>query len=167
MEPCQGGQDWESDRRRQRVTSSAGVRLVQGTSAFLKTFYGDEVEVPLLYVKDFPKDQSELKLDFSLLLGPLFYMWILQLLYPVSLRPIPARLKTPGTPMSEAGSNRWCFVPAIAPLQHPTLPFLQHRAAKCCMAVSSCVSCDGAWVGGTYAGVHYQPWRTRRRRTSA
>ena len=56
---------------------------MQATNAFLKTFYGAELEVPLLYVKDFPKAASSLNLDFSSLLGPLFYMWILQLLFPV------------------------------------------------------------------------------------
>jgi len=55
----------------------------QATNAFVKTFYRAELEVPLLYVKDFPKAASSLNLDFSSLLGPLFYMWILQLLFPV------------------------------------------------------------------------------------
>lgn len=33
-----------------------------------------------------PKPETKLVIDFSSLLGPLFFMWLLQLLLPVSLR---------------------------------------------------------------------------------
>ncbi|CAI7824126.1 unnamed protein product [Closterium sp. NIES-54] len=75
------------------------------SNAFIKTFHsGDELntasapatapatapapaapaaEIPLLFVKDFPKVETTLGVDFVSLLGPLFYMWVLQLLLPV------------------------------------------------------------------------------------
>ncbi|GJP54911.1 hypothetical protein CLOM_g13925 [Closterium sp. NIES-68] len=74
------------------------------SNAFVKTFYsaggsnsaaaGDAgaaeaaaaaaaAEIPLLFVKDFPKVETTLGVDFASLLGPLFYMWLLQLLLPV------------------------------------------------------------------------------------
>ncbi|CAI5987496.1 unnamed protein product [Closterium sp. NIES-65] len=71
------------------------------SNAFIKSFHGgDELntasapataptpavapaEIPLLFVKDFPKVETTLGVDFVSLLGPLFYMWVLQLLLPV------------------------------------------------------------------------------------
>ena len=44
---------------------------------------GGAASLALLFVKDFPKGGTTLSLDFSSLLGPLFYMWLLQLLLPV------------------------------------------------------------------------------------
>eukprot|EP00897_Mesotaenium_endlicherianum_P000653 jgi/Mesen1/10589/ME000085S09920 len=41
---------------------------------------------------EFPKPPSELRLDFSSILGPLFYMWIFQLLFPVSWKVILLKL---------------------------------------------------------------------------
>ena len=36
----------------------------------------------LLALMSFPKYESRLRLDFSSLIGPLFYMWLVQLLVP-------------------------------------------------------------------------------------
>lgn len=38
----------------------------------------------LEYVKDMPQPARELRLDFSSLLGPLFFTWVIQSLFPVS-----------------------------------------------------------------------------------
>eukprot|EP00850_Spirogloea_muscicola_P003309 SM000013S26478 [mRNA] locus=s13:611469:617905:+ [translate_table: standard] len=53
------------------------------TNAFARLVNGAAASVPLLFVKEMPKPSTKLRLDFSSLLGPLFYMWILQLLFPV------------------------------------------------------------------------------------
>lgn len=37
----------------------------------------------MLHLRDMPKDGSQLSLDFSSLLGPLFYTWLSQMLLPV------------------------------------------------------------------------------------
>lgn len=39
--------------------------------------------VELTGVRDMPKGESSLQLDFSSLLGPLFFEWLMQLLLPV------------------------------------------------------------------------------------
>jgi hypothetical protein len=44
---------------------------------------GSQASMPLLFLKDVPKQSSKLRLDFSSLLGPVFYMWIINLLFPV------------------------------------------------------------------------------------
>jgi hypothetical protein len=44
---------------------------------------GSQASMPLLFLKDVPKQSSKLSLDFSSLLGPVFYMWIINLLFPV------------------------------------------------------------------------------------
>ena len=56
----------------------------QATNAFIKTFFGSSLDIPVLFVTDFPKPDTGLSLDFASVLGPLFYMWVLQLLFPVS-----------------------------------------------------------------------------------
>jgi len=42
-----------------------------------------EAAVQLAGVKDMPKQASSLQIDFSSLLGPLFFEWLMQLLLPV------------------------------------------------------------------------------------
>ena len=44
---------------------------------------GGNARVELEGVRDMPKVESSLQLDFSSLLGPLFFEWIMQLLLPV------------------------------------------------------------------------------------
>ncbi|CAK9255712.1 unnamed protein product [Sphagnum jensenii] len=53
--------------------------------AFVKMVSGSQASMPLLFLKDMPKQSSKLHLDFSSLLGPVFYMWIINLLFPVIL----------------------------------------------------------------------------------
>eukprot|EP01018_Ginkgo_biloba_P024057 Gb_37630 [translate_table: standard] len=55
------------------------------SQAFLRLLKGGNVQMPLEYVKEMPKPETKLRLDFSSLLGPLFFMWVIQLLFPVIL----------------------------------------------------------------------------------
>ncbi|KAH8974880.1 hypothetical protein BDL97_01G124900 [Sphagnum fallax] len=63
-------------------TSSSKFAVAQ---AFVKMVSGSQASMPLLFLKDMPKQSSKLRLDFSSLLGPVFYMWIINLLFPVIL----------------------------------------------------------------------------------
>lgn len=37
------------------------------------------------YVKEMPKEETSLRLDIASLIGPLFFTWVILLLFPVSL----------------------------------------------------------------------------------
>lgn len=53
--------------------------------AFLRLLQGPDAELPLWFVSEMPKGETSLRLDFASLLGPLFFMWVIQLLLPVIL----------------------------------------------------------------------------------
>ncbi|XP_073389468.1 ABC transporter A family member 7 isoform X4 [Physcomitrium patens] len=59
--------------------------LNMASQAFLRFLMGPAAQIPLLFVKEMPKPSMQLRLDFSSLLGPHFYMWVLGFLYPVVL----------------------------------------------------------------------------------
>lgn len=65
------------------------LRVNQGinraTNAFLQWALGDTYQTWLLGLQEMPKGGSALRLDFSSLLGPLFFTWLLQLLLPLML----------------------------------------------------------------------------------
>uniref|UniRef100_A0A452ZL62 Uncharacterized protein n=1 Tax=Aegilops tauschii subsp. strangulata TaxID=200361 RepID=A0A452ZL62_AEGTS len=62
-------------------------RLVNmASNAYIKFLRGSGVEMLLEYVKDMPKVGTKLKFDLSSLLGALFFTWIVELLFPVSMR---------------------------------------------------------------------------------
>ncbi|CAI5993150.1 unnamed protein product [Closterium sp. NIES-64] len=67
--------------------SSALIRFPRSmnlaVNAFVKALLNPNATIPLLYLKDFPRPQDSVGLDSATLLGPLFYLWMLQLLYPV------------------------------------------------------------------------------------
>ncbi|CAI5466644.1 unnamed protein product [Closterium sp. Yama58-4] len=67
--------------------SSALIRFPRSmnlaVNAFVKALLSPNATIPLLYLKDFPRPQDSVGLDSATLLGPLFYLWMLQLLYPV------------------------------------------------------------------------------------
>lgn len=46
---------------------------------------GQQYSIELEGVKDMPRPATRLELDFSSLLGPLFFMWLMQLLLPVNV----------------------------------------------------------------------------------
>ncbi|XP_044946540.1 ABC transporter A family member 7-like isoform X2 [Hordeum vulgare subsp. vulgare] len=61
-------------------------RLVNAVSnAYLKHIRGPGVEVLLEYVKDMPKVGTSYRFDLSSLISPLFFTWIVELLFPVML----------------------------------------------------------------------------------
>jgi hypothetical protein len=64
--------------------SECVIWCFQASQAFLRYKMGVATELPLLFVKEMPKEDSRLRLDFASLLGPLFYMWILGFMFPVS-----------------------------------------------------------------------------------
>lgn len=57
---------------------------MQVAQAFLRLIKGPDADLPLWFVSEMPKPETKLRLDFSSLLGPLFFMWVIQLLFPVS-----------------------------------------------------------------------------------
>jgi hypothetical protein len=54
------------------------------SQAYLRLILGSSAQLPLRFVSEMPKLATRIMLDFSSLLGPLFFMWVIQLLYPVS-----------------------------------------------------------------------------------
>ncbi|KAL2613896.1 hypothetical protein R1flu_025588 [Riccia fluitans] len=51
--------------------------------AFLRSLNGAQTRLSLWFVKEMPRAASQLRLNFTILLGPLFFMWISALLFPV------------------------------------------------------------------------------------
>nr|CAB3480863.1 unnamed protein product [Digitaria exilis] len=72
-------------------------RLVNTASnAYIKFLRGTGVEMLLEYVKEMPKVGTQPKFDLSSLLGPLFFTWIVQLLFPVSQQKLKIMMKMHG-----------------------------------------------------------------------
>ena len=55
------------------------------TNAFLRWSLGSQYSAKLLAIMEMPKQETHLSLDFSSLLGPIFYCWLSQLLLPLLL----------------------------------------------------------------------------------
>ncbi|KAK9114191.1 hypothetical protein Syun_020988 [Stephania yunnanensis] len=55
------------------------------TNAYLKLLRGAAVKITLDFVKEMPKPETKLRLDFSSLLGGLFFTWVVVQLFPVIL----------------------------------------------------------------------------------
>ncbi|KAL0019993.1 hypothetical protein WJX79_010913 [Trebouxia sp. C0005] len=70
-------------------SSPLAVRVNQGlnlaTNAFLRWSLGAQYSAKLLAIMEMPKQETHLSLDFSSLLGPIFYCWLSQLLLPLLL----------------------------------------------------------------------------------
>ncbi|CAN6456039.1 unnamed protein product [Victoria cruziana] len=64
-----------------RVTRSINM----AANAYTNFLKGSGVKMPLEFVKEMPKPATQLKLDFSSLIGPLFFTWVIELLFPVML----------------------------------------------------------------------------------
>lgn len=60
-----------------------GVNLA--TNAFLRWSLGPQYSAKLLALMEMPKQETHLSLDFSSLLGPIFYCWLAQLVLPLFL----------------------------------------------------------------------------------
>lgn len=54
-------------------------------NAFLKSLAGPAASVRLAGVKDMPKGETRLSLEFSSLLGPLFMLWFVQIMLPINV----------------------------------------------------------------------------------
>jgi hypothetical protein len=82
---------WYNDTFANRTAESPStlIRISRAfnmaTQAFLRLKAGPVTDLPLLFVKEMPKVDTQLRLDLSSLIGPLFYMWVLGFLFPVVL----------------------------------------------------------------------------------
>ncbi|KAK9090674.1 hypothetical protein Sjap_023851 [Stephania japonica] len=65
------------------VRVSRSINMV--TNAYLKLLKGAAVKITLDFVKEMPKPETKLRLDFSSLLGGLFFTWVVVQLFPVIL----------------------------------------------------------------------------------
>ncbi|KAL7139184.1 hypothetical protein ABFS83_09G034000 [Erythranthe nasuta] len=55
------------------------------SNAYLQSLLGPTAEMLFEFVKEMPKPETKLRLDFSSLLGPLFFTWVIVQLFPVVL----------------------------------------------------------------------------------
>ncbi|KFK34077.1 hypothetical protein AALP_AA5G099400 [Arabis alpina] len=65
------------------VRVSRSVNLV--SNAYLQFLQGPGTRMLFEYVKEVPKSESRLRLDIASLIGPLFFTWVILLLFPVIL----------------------------------------------------------------------------------
>ncbi|KAF3322076.1 ABC transporter A family member 7-like isoform X4 [Carex littledalei] len=85
-----GGGDVARERGVASFSTQANALLrknltFQASNAFLKFLKGAGVTMEFKFVKETPKVGTKFRLDFSSLLGPLFFTWVVQLLFPVIL----------------------------------------------------------------------------------
>lgn len=55
------------------------------SNAFLQHLLGPSTQMLFDFVKEMPKPETEIRLDFSSLLGPLFFTWVILQLFPIVL----------------------------------------------------------------------------------
>lgn len=55
------------------------------SNAFLQLLVGPSTQMLFDFVKEMPKPETEIRLDFSSLLGPLFFTWVILQLFPIVL----------------------------------------------------------------------------------
>ncbi|XP_076952011.1 ABC transporter A family member 7-like [Bidens hawaiensis] len=55
------------------------------SNAFLQLLMGPSTQMLFDFVKEMPKPETEIRLDFSSLLGPLFFTWVILQLFPIVL----------------------------------------------------------------------------------
>ncbi|KAG2327961.1 hypothetical protein Bca52824_010689 [Brassica carinata] len=61
-------------------------RLVNlASNAYLKFLKGSQAKILFEYIKEMPKPETKLALDITSLIGPLFFTWVILLLFPVIL----------------------------------------------------------------------------------
>ncbi|KAL8225644.1 hypothetical protein R6Q57_018201 [Mikania cordata] len=65
------------------VRVSRSINLV--SNAFLQVLLGPSTQMLFDFVKEMPKPETTLRLDFSSLLGPLFFTWVILQLFPIVL----------------------------------------------------------------------------------
>ncbi|CAN6885129.1 hypothetical protein Bca4012_073550 [Brassica carinata] len=61
-------------------------RLVNlASNAYLELLKGSQTKILCEYIKEIPKPETKLTLDITSLIGPLFFTWVILLLFPVIL----------------------------------------------------------------------------------
>ncbi|KAM0035611.1 putative ABC-type sulfate transporter [Helianthus debilis subsp. tardiflorus] len=65
------------------VRVPCSINLV--SNAFLQLLVGPSTQMLFDFVKEMPKPETEIRLDFSSLLGPLFFTWVILQLFPIVL----------------------------------------------------------------------------------
>ncbi|KAK9049056.1 hypothetical protein SSX86_031977 [Deinandra increscens subsp. villosa] len=55
------------------------------SNAFLQLLVGPSTQMLFDFIKEMPKPETEIRLDFSSLLGPLFFTWVILQLFPIVL----------------------------------------------------------------------------------
>lgn len=58
---------------------------IQASNSYLQFLLGPATKLLFEFVKEMPKPETRLRLDFSSLLGPLFFTWVIVQLFPVSI----------------------------------------------------------------------------------
>lgn len=65
----------------QRIPAAFNLAI----NSWMRTFISPNATANLIGVQETPKSNSEIRLDFSSLLGPLFFTWVVQMLLPIFL----------------------------------------------------------------------------------
>ncbi|KAL9155891.1 hypothetical protein ABFS82_09G035900 [Erythranthe guttata] len=77
---------YKRDRGNQPLALVRVARSINlASNAYLQFLPGPTREILFEFVKEMPKPETKLRLDFSSLLGPLFFTWVIMQLFPVVL----------------------------------------------------------------------------------
>ncbi|KAL9155879.1 hypothetical protein ABFS82_09G035500 [Erythranthe guttata] len=77
---------YKNDKGSQPISLTRLPRSINLVSnAYLQLLLGPTARMVFEFVKEMPKPETKLRLDFSSLLGPLFYTWVIVQLFPVTL----------------------------------------------------------------------------------
>jgi len=58
---------------------------MQVSNAYLEFLQGSGTKMLFDFVKEMPKQETRLRLEMASLIGPIFFTWVILLLFPVSL----------------------------------------------------------------------------------
>lgn len=61
------------------------IGISQASNAYLEFLKGPGTKIQFEFVKEMPKPENRLRLDFSSILGTLFFTWVVIQLFPVSM----------------------------------------------------------------------------------
>ncbi|KAL7098741.1 hypothetical protein ACP275_09G036700 [Erythranthe tilingii] len=77
---------YKNDKGNQPISLTRVPRSINlASNAYLQLLLGPTAKMVFEFVKEMPKPETKLRLDFSSLLGPLFYTWVIVQLFPVVL----------------------------------------------------------------------------------
>ena len=57
---------------------------MQVSNAYLQFLRGPGTKILFDFVKEMPKQETRLRMDMASLIGPIFFTWVILLLFPVS-----------------------------------------------------------------------------------